>query len=151
MNKKNMQLILLVLVAVAIMVASVLTTAYMRGIDLSFLTGGGKKAGFQPPISLGEAIMSCENYTRKQFGTRLRVLTNDHHSTRRDAGEQMNLVFFKAELYASGAASGVTEDYFVSCVTPLDDAEVAQFDYSKDMDFKPKALRKTEGNVFGFK
>jgi hypothetical protein len=140
--------LVLVLAAAAVIVVSIFSTLMVR--EIVFKDSGGRSVDRYRGFSLEEAQKLCDRYARKTFGSRLRVMVLDAHSTRVDERDRRNKVFFVAELYEDGRRQGVPEEFFVNCHTHIDRADISNFQIAKNEAFTPPPVRKRSGNAFGF-
>lgn len=143
------QNIFMLVVATVVVTFSVALTLYMSGSLASF--GGGREESSQyRTVTLTDALVECERHARKELGKRLKSLSVDTHSSRFDTMDHRYKVFFIAELYDNNSRKGVAKSFHVNCFSSGERATVAQFKVVEDRDYKPEAIQRQEGGVFGW-
>ena len=140
---------LLIVALISAITLSVFATLYLNGSIIGIRVGDEDEAGYKH-VTLTDAQMECDQYARQELGERLKTLSVDDHSTRYDEMDNRYKIFMQAELYDDDDRQGLTKTHYVSCFSRGDRATVAKFQVIEDKDYKPSAIRKTKGGIFGW-
>lgn len=137
------QLMALLLILLALIALSTVGTLVAVGvIDFS------EEA--QPVGSITEAEGICNSRVKGDYGDSLNAMTVDDFSSRYDQQSGTYKMFYQLDVYrGSGKKSGV-DVFYVNCFVSASDGDIDRIDYLEQKDFKPKAIRRTHGNAFGF-
>lgn len=138
----------IVIIAVGVIAFSVFATLYLNGSIPKFKRSG--EAEEYKNVTLTDAQVVCENYTREEMGKRLKSLSVDDHSTRFDELDNRYKIFMLAELYDSRNRDGIARPYFIHCFSSGNKADIAQFRIYEDEDAKPSPIRKEEKGMFSW-
>ncbi len=144
------QNILLLVVAIGVVALSIYAILHLNKSIIGMVSGTGDKREKYKNVTLTDAQVECENHARKELSGRLKALAVDVHSTRYDELEKRFKVFMQAQLYESENARGMTKSFYVYCFSRGNRADIAQFKLVEDKDYKPAAIRKNEGGIFGW-
>ncbi|TVZ37298.1 hypothetical protein P886_1639 [Alteromonadaceae bacterium 2753L.S.0a.02] len=114
-----------VLAAIGVVITSVFTTVY---ISQNLHSGGGifssKTDGYQN-ITFTDAVLTCEKYTRSEFGKRLNTLEVDNHSSRYDNKQFLYKIFLQV---TTTPRTETTGEHFVNCFVKSSNGRIDKFE-----------------------
>lgn len=142
------QIVLLIILVALILLASVATTLYFKGVSFGdFTQEVGDALGFEHKnVTLTDARLTCEQELRKRFKNRIRVMHMDNFSTRVDEAEKLYKVFLEADVYADDSRQGPVREMFINCFVGTERGRIVTFEFAGD------SLEDTgdgTGNYFG--
>lgn len=101
-------------------------------------------------LSLNDARMACERYTRNSLGKQLKTLSVDTRSSRLDKKKGQYLVYMEAYLYENEKGGGKSDHYYVNCASDKSKLSLAKYELIKNENEKTKAKRKEKGSRYGW-
>lgn len=118
MTKKN-QNILIVVLAIAVLSASVLVTLYFSGAFR-----GTSQVAYQN-VTMTDATLACEERMQSEFDSDLRNHFVDNHSSRYDSKKFIYRIFLQA--YTQNKQYEVTE-FFITCYVKPSTGRISKFE-----------------------
>ncbi|WP_053981758.1 hypothetical protein [Marinagarivorans algicola] len=100
-------------------------------------------------VTLTDALLKCREFSEQRYGTKLKSLTFDSHSSRWDQQSGQYKVFFTAVM-SSGKRGAISSDYWVSCDVSGRNGSVRDYDMLEDQSLKTEAQRADSGGMFGW-
>lgn len=142
------QILLLIFLVLLILLASIGSTLYFKGVSLGDFTHEvGDALGLEyESATLTDARLACERELRKRFKKRIQVMHMDSLSTRLDEADNLYKVYLEADVYADESRQGPTREMFINCFVSTDRGRVVSFQFAGD------SLEDTgdgSGNYFG--
>ncbi|WP_299980771.1 hypothetical protein [uncultured Pseudoteredinibacter sp.] len=101
-------------------------------------------------LSLNDARIACERYTRKSLGKQLKTLSVDTRSSRLDNKKGQYMVYMEAYLYENEMGGGKSDHYYVNCASDKSKLSLAKYELIKNENEKTKAKRKEKGSRYGW-
>ena len=138
---------LLLALALVIILTSVVSTLWWRGVLFSSL--GSDAKGYQN-ITLTDAVITCENETRSIYKNRLRYLTLDNLSSRYENSSNLYKVYFAADVQSGKDPAAPVSQFIISCLVGAKRGNIREFEAFEKKESRPEAVRKREGGVFGW-
>lgn len=103
-----------------------------------------------PVGSITDAESICNGRVKSDYGESLNAITVDEFSSRYDQQTGVYKMFYELNVYrGKGKTSGVNT-FYVNCFVSANNGGIKRIDYLEQKDFKPKAIRRSHGNAFGF-
>ena len=122
-NKQN---IVLVVIAFFVIALSILVTLYFSG-----LWSSPPKEGYKN-VTFTDAVLRCEDKTRRHFGKKLKLFFVDDHSSRYDANAYMYKIFLEAFVQKSKKRV----QFFVNCYVSAERGRIKKFETFEQVDGK---------------
>ncbi|GAA6151736.1 hypothetical protein [Pseudoteredinibacter isoporae] len=101
-------------------------------------------------LTLNDARIACERYTRVSLGKQLKTLSVDTRSSRLDKKKGQYLVYMEAYLYENEEGGGASDHYYVNCASDRSKLNLAKYELIKNENEKVKAQRKEKGSRYGW-
>lgn len=136
----------LLAIVLFIMLMSVITTLWVRGV---FLPAGDDGQEHQN-ITLTDAVITCENAIRNNYKTRLRHLTLDNLSSRYDKSANLFRVFFVADMQAGKDPGALSKPFLVSCVVDARRGKIGGLELFEKKENAAEPIQKRDGGIFGW-
>lgn len=141
---KHQKLWLLAIVLVIILL-SVVTTLWLRGV----FSADGEGKGYQN-VTLTDAVITCENQIRSEQKQRLRHLTLDNLSSRYDKAANLYRVFFIADLQIKKSAGAPSSQFLISCFVGARRGKIQAMELFEKKESTADPIEKRDGGVFGW-
>lgn len=136
----------LLVLTLAIIILSVVTTLWIRGV---LLPVRGQAKTLQN-VTLTDAVMSCENEIRSIYKSRLRYLTLDNLSSRYDNSAKIYRVFFLADIQIDKSQTTPEAQFLVSCHVNAGRGDIIGIEALEKRETTTEPIRKREGGIFGW-
>lgn len=137
--------------AISVIGLSIVVTLYLSGeFNFSFSQNGKDESGGYKNITQTDASLRCEAEARDKFGERLKVLSQDSHSSRFDQKANRYKLFFSVVLHPKNERGGVSERYYINCFVHGSRGTVVNFESLQEKEVGAKPIRESDSNVFGF-
>ena len=137
-NNALQQNMLVVVAAVVVIGLSVLVTLYFTGAILS--SGSGENRGYQN-VTFTDAVLTCKDKTRDEFGQDLSQLVIDDHSSRYEGRSFRYMIFLKADVKVKDEPTAM---YFINCYVKSSTGRISKFETHEDRE-APKGKVITKG------
>lgn len=131
----------------AIVAISVVVTLYVSGRFANLGPFARAPGGYQN-YTFTDAVLRCQTATRSEFGTQMRSMEVDDHSSRYDAREFVYKIFLKVET-PSGNSQGVAMNY-VNCFVSASSGKIGKFESYLEKEDNSSPVTGRETNVFGW-
>lgn len=139
--QKNTQNIVVILVAVAVIVISGILTVGFSNLSLT----GGSDSDMYKNVTFTDAVLTCEQKVKKEFGSSLSQSVVDNHSSRYENNVGLYKIFIQA--YEKNK-KGVTEHY-VTCYVAARNGKVDTFEVFENKEApQGKAIKKNGDKLF---
>lgn len=131
--------------AVGVVLVSVVTTL--------LLAGGGRLGWFDKSgsgyinVTFTDAVMSCEEYTREQFGTELKTLEIDNHSSRFDNKTFLYKIFIEVGIEPRGKSTGMN---FINCFVKSSNGKITKYESWEEKEGSSAPSGGSGSNPFGW-
>ncbi len=132
-RKRNLWVII-----VAVLV--VLATALLA-VTVSLQRGQGSASESYRHVSFTDATVRCQQEARDDFGSELKQLALDRHSSRYDDAQNAYLVFMRVDMPGKNFS---TLEYFVDCYVSARSGKITKYDVHENLAGakKSEAIRK---------
>lgn len=125
-QKSHKTEIYVILFAIVVIASSVFATLYVAGVIFS--DGRGQDEGYQN-VTFTDAVLACENRTKRSYGKKIRNLATDNHSSRFSEESYQYLIFIKADLYTGKGSEAVP--YYVNCFVRAKNGSIVKYSANK--------------------
>ena len=136
-----------IVMAVAIICVAVASWFYIQQMDISLSGKGYKNTTFT------DALLLCQKTAKERFGSNLKRITLDSHSSRYDHSIGRYKIFFTATISRTLRKKGAKPEqvpFFLVCSVSGRSGKLRDFDALEDKSDKPEAQRKDKGSLFGW-
>lgn len=140
MGTSKKQTIFVFAVASAVIAGLVLVVLYSSG-RLWQSSIGGSVQGYQS-VTFTDAVLACQRSTRSSYGTRVRGLFTDNHSSRFDEKQYLYKIFLKMDLYDDETRRG--RAHHVNCFVRSSNGAISKFEV-----YAMEEGRPVDTNMFG--
>lgn len=140
---RKQNLIVLIL-ALSVIAGSIFLTLYASGV--LFTSHSASSNGYQN-VTFTDAVVTCHEAVKENYGRRIRNLVTDNHSSRFDDKSYLYKIFLQMDLHAVGTEPAKL--YYVNCFVRSGNGSVRKLEVMEDVDTQPQPAVDDGTNMFG--
>ncbi len=134
---------LVVILVILICISVIATLIATNKIEVT-----GEKS--KPVEYIADAENLCGQRMNEDRGDTLNMAAVDDRSSFYDKKSGDFKLFYEVEIYRDAGKQSGVNTYYVNCFVSSSSGNISRIEYLEQKDFKPKAIRRTHGNAFGF-
>ena len=149
MAKSSLRTNLFVSMAALLIIAvSVIVTLYASGLLFS-KPMGANSAGYQN-VTFTDAVVSCQNRVKSDYGKKIQTLVVDAHSSRYAEKQFIYKIFLNLDIYNKNRTMG--KPYYVNCFVKSSSGRISKYEvFSADKEKGSDVVVDDGTNRFGIK
>ncbi|MDZ7922823.1 MAG: hypothetical protein U5M23_01920 [Marinagarivorans sp.] len=132
-----------------IMTAIIICTAIASWVFFASNNEQTRKNKKYRNITYTDALLTCQKYSYERYGSALKNLTLDNHSSRWEQKIEQYKLFFNAEI-AGKTITSPTMKISIACDVSGRSGKVRDYDAQEDKSLKTKSERMKDGGLFGW-
>ncbi|WP_049723343.1 hypothetical protein [Gilvimarinus polysaccharolyticus] len=128
------QLLILMIVALAIVTLSIMSTLHVLDVPLGDFAGrvGGAEEARYHHATMTDAQLNCEQKLQQSFKNRISVMHVDNFSSRLSVDGERYEIFLEADIYPDDTRQGPVRELFFSCFVHASNGKIERFQYAGD-------------------
>lgn len=142
------QRIAVVLIAIVVVVSSVMITIFFSDSGVNPWRGG-EDTGYQN-VTFTDALLNCESETKDLYGSQIKHLVYDSHSSRYDERQFLYKLFFTLDLKKGGEDSRETSLIYINCYIKAQNGRLAKYEVFEQVEEVTTPTTKSEPSIFGW-
>lgn len=123
---KTKQNIIVVIVALIVIALSVVVTVFVNKFSME--QSGSSTGGYQN-VTFTDAVVACREETFDTYGSRIRNLVTDNHSSRFDGKRYIYKIFLEVDLV--GKKDKTSKLHYVNCFVRSKNGNISKYDVFK--------------------